>query len=193
MTEAEKAFHRSRLMWAFVGGELYWTYSEDDHRSWLDKTFRKNYKFEDTVRGYIRKDTDTEVVYVVAYRDEFKYVDLSHKQLKLLEWLANLEFTYDKIEIYSGVIPGEPGQVWKPQTLILQIYKSTKTRQVALIDLLTYEKFLVNLLNREDKYLSERRSIEKEYYNLKEWLGKYYNMRVTTSIDVIKRASLYSN
>ena len=62
MTEEVKEFHRNRLMWAFVNGELYWTYSEDGHREWLDKTFGYNYNFADTVRGYIRKDVDNDIV-----------------------------------------------------------------------------------------------------------------------------------
>ena len=36
-------------MWAFINGELYWTYSEDGHREWLDKTFGYEYNFADTV------------------------------------------------------------------------------------------------------------------------------------------------
>lgn len=189
MTKEEREFHRSRLMWAFVNGELYWTYSEDGHREWLDKTFGCEYNFADITRGYIRKDIDDDIVYVVAYKDDFHYTDLSYKQLKLLAWIADLNYSYNKLKIFSGVVPGEPGQIWEPRKLIIEISReNNKSKQVALLDLLTYEKFIINLLNREDKYLSERRDIENEYYNLKDWLRGYYNMNVTTLNGLVRRA-----
>lgn len=194
MTEAEREFHRNRLMWAFVDGELYWTYSEDGHSEWLDKTFGTDYVFADTLRGYIRKDVDKDIVYIVAYKGDFNIALISEEQIKLLVWLASLEYSYNKIEIYSGVEKGEPGEIWKTKQLVREISRDTfNNKLVAILDLLTYEKFIVNLLNRDDKYLSERRTINEEYHNLLNWLKSYYNMKVTTSNGLIRRAYLYVN
>lgn len=194
MTEAEREFNRNRLMWAFVDGELYWTYSENGHREWLDKTFGTDYAFADTLRGYIRKDMDKNMVYIVAYKGDFNNALISNAQIKLLVWLASLNYSYNKIEIYSGVEKGKPGEIWKTKQLIKEIPRDTlNNRLVAMIDLLTYEKFIVNLLNRDDKHLSERITIKDEYRDLLALLRGYYNMKVTTSNALIRRTYLYAN
>ena len=113
VTEEEKKFNKSRIMWAFINNELYWTVSEFGHKEWIASTF-KNVDFNTVTRGYIRKDiSKTEIVDVAAYKVDFKSIQLSDRQIHLLTWLANLNYYFNELHIYSnGVQKGEPGTVW---------------------------------------------------------------------------------
>lgn len=150
MTESEKEFHCSRLMWAFVNNELHWTYSADGHKEWLDETFGTDYNFDEIVRGYIRKENNSDIVNIVAYKGDFEQVTLSNNQIKVLNWLADLNYYYEKIKIYSGVIKGVPGEVWKTKEFVKEVEKSSAgTKLVSYLDLLNYEHFLIQILNKE--------------------------------------------
>lgn len=196
VTEAEKKFHKSRIIWAFINDELYWTVSEFGHKEWITNTF-KDVDFDTVTRGYIRKDSGhTTIVDVVAYKGDFQSVQLSDRQIHLLTWLANLNYYFSELHIYSnGVQKGEPGTVWNNlgTAFVVDHHEITKgTDCISLYDMILYEDFLKKLTSREKELLTEHREIENEHRLVIEYIKTYkgttdYASTLLENIVIFKR------
>lgn len=196
VTEEEKKFNKSRIMWAFINDELYWTVSEFGHKEWIDSTF-KNVDFDTVTRGYIRKNiSKTEIVDVAAYKGDFNSVQLSDRQIHLLTWLANLNYYFNELHIYSnGVQKGEPGTVWNTLGTAFVVDHSEIAKEadyISLYDMLLYEDFLKKLTSRERELLTEHKELENEHRLVIEYIKNYrgtndYTTTALENIAIFKR------
>ena len=176
-------------MWAFIDGELHWTYSELGHMEWIKNTF-KDVDFNKIIRGYIRKNDRKsnvidDVVDIVAYTGDFKGVRLSDKQVHLLTWLANTSYYFNELHLYyKGVEKGEPGAVWVPLGIgdVIKYSKiDEETKYISFYDMVLYEDFLRKLLSRKEELLTERGEIENEYKLVILYMQNYINSGYTTT------------
>lgn len=180
MTEAEKEFHKSRLMWAFVDGKIYWTFSELGHRKWLE-TQIKAFNFDNITRGYIKATDNVDIVNIVAYKANFESVYLTWKQYYTLIWLANLNYSFKELHIYNhGLTPGEIGETWKPIGSPEIVDYNEKIEigtcsYISLYKLLMYEDYIKELLSRNNNRLSERSRITMEHEKLLKYIRTYSN------------------
>ena len=196
VTEEEKKFNKSRIMWAFINDELYWTVSEFGHEEWINSTF-KDVDFDTVTRGYIRKDiSKTEIVDVAAYKGDFKSVQLSDRQIHLLTWLANLNYYFNELHIYSnGVQKGEPGTVWNTLGTAFIVDHSEIAKEaeyISLYDMILYEDFLKKLTSRERELLTEHKELENEHRLVIEYIKNYrgtndYTTTALENIAIFKR------
>lgn len=196
ITEKEKNFHKSRIIWAFIGDGIYWTISELGHKEWIANTF-KDVDFNNITRGYIRKaNLETDIVDIVAYKGDFEGVELSDRQIHLLTWLANINYYFEKLHIYSdGIQKGEPGTVWTPLgTEIVVDYSKIveEANYISLYDMILYEDFLKKLLSREEELLTEHREIENEHKLVIKYIKDYrghkdYTTTTLENIGIFKR------
>lgn len=196
VAEKVKQFHKSRLIWAFIDEELYWTISEFGHKEWIADTF-KDVDFDTVTRGYIRKDnSETEIVDVVAYKGNFNSVQLSDRQIHLLTWLANLNYYFEELHIHSdGVQKGEPGTVWNTLGTALVVEHSKIVKEadyISMYDMILYEDFLKKLTSREEELLPEHREVENEHRLVIQYINNYkgtndYTTTALENIGIFKR------
>lgn len=196
ITEKEKEFHKSRIMWVFADGELYWTHSEFGHKEWISNTF-KDVDFNTIIRGYIRKgNCYTDIVDIVAYTGDFKGVQLTSKQIYLLIWLANMNYYFSELHIYSsGVKKGKPGECWIPlgTGLVIEYVKDIEQINcISLYDMILYEDFLKKLLSRKEELLTEHREVENEHKVVVNYIMHYgsnidYTSTTLENISIFKR------
>ena len=197
LTEAEKSFHNSRIMWAEVDGELYWTKSELGHKEWLKEKFCLTEKeFEEIKRGYIRKSEDT--VNVVIYKgNNFEPTRLSDKVEEKLNWLVQLMFTDSNLKInwYNGVEVGKTGEVWKPlheYVFYKDKYTLNKNIEISLYDLLVYEKGLTNIINKGLTSSEMLKGLVKEKESVLYYIENYFKLSINSgSSKVAYRVALY--
>lgn len=198
LTEAEKRFHLSRIMWAEVNGELYWTKSALGHKEWLSNKFGLSEKeFGRLKRGYIRREENT--VNIVCYTYKFTPTRLSDLIEEKLNWLVNVLFADNNLKFkwYTGVEVGEPGEVWQPMheyVLYKDKYILNKCKIISLYDLLAYEKGLTNILNKELTDLEMLKSVEQERESVLYYIQNYFKLSIhSKSSKVALRTALYNS
>lgn len=127
MAKAAK-FHKERLAFAIFGNVV--VFNEDpsddrDHLHWLAEDFRVDSEwFEELIRGYVSMGK------IYLYRGtHFSGVPASAITSKHLNQLLSTHDNYFgrvDTDIYSGMVVGKVGEIWKPIKKIMSFPKSVR-------------------------------------------------------------------
>ena len=197
MTKREESNNENRLMWAFVEGELYWTYTKMDYEEWINETFNYKINPDRLIRGHITKDKkDSGVADIIAYIGGFEQIQLTQKQSYMLIWLVNMYYYFDKLHLYTyKTLRNRAGELEDSlEGILILDYADDieKVEYVSLYNMIMYEDFLKRLLSRKPEMLSEYREIVNEHKVVIEHIKNYshkldYNSSTMKNINIFRK------
>lgn len=163
MTETERQFHNSRLMWMRIENRLIWTrFSDLSHEEWFNSLFiNSDIDYNTIDRGYIKIDKETKTCNIMMYKGRNfgrvkpsrRLVEQCRKSPDDLKLLAILYVEYmgdaSIFRVCNGVKVGKPGDIWEPlEVLETFSIKKNNLDNISIKQVLNYEDILVTLLNK---------------------------------------------
>lgn len=115
-TEAAANFHKNRLPFAWVKGDLVFNTNEGDtrdHQHWLLEDYGVSIEeWELSNRGYIM---DNKIqLFIGSGFEPLDFDEVTESDLRKLVAMHNKIFNRQTVKVYNGVKVGKIGEIWEP-------------------------------------------------------------------------------